>query len=930
MITSTLSTQNFTYPPETLIYPYYSYSNNESVKAAALWHVYDVLPNELKVTENFIQDIYPYKWTQTKIPIMVTYKFNPEGLSVYNFGSGVSSTDVFGYPPTNPIGALYPITIALSGINAQYYTVDDHQFAKLNAITLVTSLTGIELHDYIITINDDYVEFISESSAEDVQLQSQLYARAFDDNGAIASGYVFTALTSLCSISSAIITARTKVNIEQQFTTGFNFPVGLPTSYVAYISHPFENNINEIQVNTFSSDCLYAQKIKDQGLLLEGKISTLNVPAVTTSNTNNLALSGASGVYAITYNPVKKLLYAADSDSNKVYLYNEAKTITQTLYLSTAISQLFGSVPSLSARLSEIPISPSSLSIDKEHNVWVALYDSSLVLKYNTDLTTRMASAAPMSSLTDLFSAIDSQQAPYHTPSTVKVDQTNNVWACYSHPLSGSLIKYDTNGNQELYIKFETPNTVPVDLAINKENEVWTACHEGNKVLCYNGYTGSLISERSFEVLKPSYLAVDKGNNLWVLHGYNLITKFDPLAGQASTWKVKNTPGFEYTLIRNRLINLSEYPIEEIQEAYEKDEIWGGVAVDLLNRVWAVNSETNTALLIPATEPSRMKLVSLIPKADTNYYIRSIDDNYVQSVSTPYVRSAQAVGDWTGNEWYQKFGSDIQDKLVMGYSTNFRIYDLYQDAPAVAKVNEDFSGASYFKSLALPELLQENTRLFDDFFVSLVGSGSLTSEELGRVFYEKIANFNLNHSDINTTEIAQFLSLLSSVKLEAETFGVDFPVEIERLINIFSVPLHNLRGQPVYNTTVVENIGDILTQSSLITAGQYLYVKDKRYDTYQIVEVGQQDITNQNVYPLSSISIDGLRIQQDPIELFKNYHFFEYNPYNVIGYQSNIIDWENPYTTATYANSSWNFYYEDDGFLDLYFNNLLTKRLFDK
>ena len=62
--------------------------------------------------------------------------------------------------------------------------------------------------------------------------------------------------------------------------------------------------------------------------------------------------------------------------------------------------------------------------------------------------------------------------------------------------------------------------------------------------------------------------------------------------------------------------------------------------------------------------------------------------------------------------------------------------------------------------------------------------------------------------------------------------------------------------------------------------------------------------------------------------IFENYYFFEYNPFQKAGYHSNLIDWNNPYTTITYQTSSANEYYKDDGIIELYFNNLLTKRLF--
>jgi DNA helicase IV len=59
-----------------------------------------------------------------------------------------------------------------------------------------------------------------------------------------------------------------------------------------------------------------------------------------------------------------------------------------------------------------------------------------------------------------------------------------------------------------------------------------------------------------------------------------------------------------------------------------------------------------------------------------------------------------------------------------------------------------------------------------------------------------------------------------------------------------------------------------------------------------------------------------------------NYYFFEYDIENSNGYKSNIIDWDSPNTTINYNLSTNEQWYGDDQIVELYFNKLLTKRLF--
>lgn len=897
IITATLSTLNFIYPPESLKYPYYSYSNNETVKAACLCHIYDVLPTSLKITENFLQPIYPYKWTEIPIPVLITCSFDPAQLSAYNFGSTVSATDVFSYPKTNELGNRYPLKITIPNLPLSSYNVEQHVY-----------------------------------NIETNSVSSNLYFKAYENNGTISSGYVFTSLTCLTTASTIQIQADTYTAVlEQSGKAEFAFPTGLPINYQAYISHPYENNINIIELNTFSLDNTYAQYFKEKDMLLEGKISTIDVPLNFVDN-----VSALGGVYPVAFNPANKHLYAADSDSSRIHLYVD-KVLTKSLDLSAAVFNIISGLPTANIPLSSIAITPSSLSIDGENNVWVALYDCSLVLKYDTNLTTVLASATPQPPTTvdDLFNDVDSYAGSfYNTPSVVEVDQNNKLWVTYSHPLSGRLVHFNSNGTlQATLSSIVYPiNTVPVDVCITKNNNVWVACREKNLVICYQNSNSSSYTNiqalSSFEILKPSYIAVDKQDNLWVLHGYNLISQISFAEGfQFKTWKLENFPNHNLSLIRTNYTTIDQYPSEEINEISQNDEIWGGIAIDVLNRIWFIDSQTNSVFVAPVNNLENYKKVSLIPKATENYYF----GNTTQVVETSFVRSAQAVGDWTGNKWYQKFGNVFESYPIKGLSNTFEVKDLL-NSTNIAKVNEDFNCTEYFRRLALPELIQNNEKLFNEFLAALVGTGDVTAEEIGRVLYEKIANFVGNHADVETAEIRQLISLLQQVKIESKKYGVSFPAEIERLLNIFSVSLYHLRGVPVYETNPLTNLGEALTLSSLVTATQYLYVKDRFYDTYQIVQVAPEINTGALVYPLSSIQIEGLRGQQSVQgnEILQNYYFFTYNPYEIVDYSGNLIDWKNEATTITYNISSAEDYYKDNGIIDLYFNNLLTKRLFGK
>ena len=870
LITATLSTEQFTYPPESLVYPYFSYSNNEVVKAVETCHVLDAVPTELKVTENFIQDTYPVKWSNIPIPVMVTCRFDPAHSPLFADIEGISAADIFTYPKSNDLGLLYNVTLSISGL-----------------------------------------------SSNQCESDKNLYFKSTDKNGSIASGYIFSTITPLTSINSAKIIASTTIVNELTSTKRFAFPTGYPLNTTAFISHPFANNINKVDVNSYLSKCSEIVYYKNLGLLPEGRVESFSVPTVESENTNNLQLSGVGGILGLTLNPVKNILYAADADSNKIHLFKN-NALLSSVDLSSVLSK---------------PVSPSYISIDKNHNVWISTYDSSKILKYNYLMDTLMASASFESSLSGNFEEFDSFNLPFMSPPIVETDLNNDVWVCYSHPLSSYIAKFDSYGNQ-LFVEKLDYNAVPVSLNIDQQNNLWVACREGNSIFCYDT-NGTKLS--SFDFLKPSFTTLDRSSNLWIAHGYNLVSVLNTQTLGVSSWRLQTTPIFKYELIRSNYIPYNEYSEEEIANSQSNNEMWGGLASDVLNRIWFINSESNFAGTFFAEEPSNMKFATLVPTVCSQPFI----GDYLEDIPTNAVRSAQAIGDWTGNKWYQKYAKSTNYIQVSGTSNSFSILNLtghsnyknYTDTDfsKLAKVNEDFNYSDYLQKLALPELINQNKSLFDSFFPGLVGNDEVTSvENPGKLFYEKIANFNANHSDVDTAEIKQLKSLAKQVYVESKDFGIDFPSEVSRLLNIFSVPLHDLRGTVTLEEDPENRIGALLMAYDTVSANQYIYAKDRIYNTIQLIYLTPEN-SETTVFPLTSLDIDGLRgnINEIGNTNFDNYYFFALNDVALSEYQNNVIDWNSPDTTLSYTLSTEEDYYSDNGIVELYFNNLLTRKIFE-
>jgi hypothetical protein len=1109
LLVVSLSTENFQYPPETLKYPYYSYSNNEVVKAVTLHYIIDVPVTDLKITENLITDVYPVKWTNIPIPVLVTCVFDTnKSLPFFSLLSSMPLSDVLCYPKTNYLGLSSELKLSLSGVPSNLYTVQ----------------------------------------------QSPLYFSSTDKFQNPTRGYIFTTITPLSTISTTCVMASTVVHnetdLDPQTSSKFNFPVGFPIEPCAYISHPFERNINKISITPYTNNYTAVTEFKQQGLLIDGGVEHINFPLSHTLNdTTKFQLSGTTGIYGLAYNPETTTLYAADSDQNILYKISSNNEIAETAVLSSATNSEYNT--------------PTHISIDSEHNVWVSLYDNYTLLKYDKNLTNVLARATPtnISSL-ELSSLDNATGSPLVAPPIVEVDRENNVWATYTNQISSFIIKYDSNGNQitsSSILSSISNNSNPVSIAINKQNNLWVACEETNEIRFYSSQG---VLRRTIPMLSPKYIAIDNDNDLWVLHGYNLYTCIDTKLSLATpnsivgrTWKLATSPRLKTELVSKSILSINQYPKQLVEESNFNNEIWGGLSVDAFNRIWVIDSENNKIAIFYKNSPDDIRLVQVSPKARKNYYIKPGTDyisevpiEYVSPTQASGVRSAQASGDWTGNKWLQKFGNKFYKAPVFGKSAPFsvrhlnvnnesktmeicipnktdltksevrakvtftgdrlgtlfgynyfgesagdweaigrfaegKVYlELFQNRKEISefeytlnvkypkindqtisiifpkveeykslgqkdrgvsdvfyfnerrrkdfritKINNSFDYAGYLKSLALPVTLVQSPSAFDVLISGIAGDAKqFNSEDIGKTVYEKIANFVINHSDVDTAEIKSLKSLADQMSINYKTFGTDFPVEIQQFLDLFSTSKHHFRGTPLYDQNILDNIGSYIKGHDIINSGEILVIKDKFYNKYLtltvpsrefnydvfsstnlFIETGKKillvgggvppplssafvqeilngatkieisanvddiydkryrsmtgDIqsydtttgnltanitnligyytspsesfsrwnvklkgrTNTNSYPLSSLTVTNLR---EPF--LSHYHFFRYQPYKINGYQSNLIDWNEKLTSISFNLSSNEDWYSDEGIIDCYFNNILTRGLF--
>ena len=889
LLTATLETSGFIYPLDSKIYDYFSYANNKTVRTGLLWQVNNILPDYLKVSENYINDIYPQKWNGVKIPFTVTCQSSRA--SLLSGSDSAESGIIFSYPESNNLGLQSNIFVKLS--NTDNFTVDE----------------------------------------------APLHFKATDDNGSTTGGFIFTTITPTTSIDTTNILVSTVAYIDIDIETNkFTYPVGYTPNPFVWVSNPERNTINRVTLEPYFNTCPSINEYKNNRVLVEGYVKAISVPKVELNTTYNYSMSGFAGIYGMAIDPRRHELIATDAELDRIYKFSSQGLLLSTIELSsiTGYSPVTGGP------------TPSNISIDENYNFYVSLFNAVSVLKFDKEFNYLYTLTPSGIDIEEIINGDNILKPP-----TVETDRENNVWVTYAYPLCSLLVKYNSTGQPILQIPLSS-YIIPVSIAITPDNSVWV----GNNIVTtvtpstavpflvqdtilnyIPGYqittgnlqlfsaNGTLLSTVS-GFINPSYLALDRNNSLWFTHGIRNIGYID-INGNTGSWRVNNESNEEQVKFQplDEVYIEDESVIGSDQEliVLDADEELGGLGVDVYNRVWVIDSLTNLVYAFSATSTisnDQIQIAKIYPDSTIGYF-NNLNDTFTYTTTSEFFKSAQANGDWTGNRWYQKYfrPSAVSAIPLSGISTSFSIKPFINNTE-IYRINENFNNANYFKSLILPDSLNKNTNLLDNFFGAAVGTSTPSAyEDLGQTVYERIANFVYNHTDVDTCNIDQLLSLADQMDVFAANYDLTLPSEIKKYLDITSISKNKLWGLRSPIPLSALSIGSKLnTRTDYITAGTYIYLQSKFDSKYTFYQVPL--LSSSIIYPLSSLQGYGF---VQPV--LANYLFYNFVPRYTDNFIENYIDWQNPNTTLSPYLSTTIEWYGDNGAIETAFNYLLTENL---
>jgi len=163
---------------------------------------------------------------------------------------------------------------------------------------------------------------------------------------------------------------------------------------------------------------------------------------------------------------------------------------------------------------------PTSVAIDHDNDVWVAIMDQSILLEYDQE-TKKF----------DIYNTLTTDAGP----TAIEIDGSNNVW--FAESLVGNLGKIDGQTKQMTeFMPSEGPLAEPFALMIDEQENIWVAEHLGPSITKFNPILESFdkVNISNSESL-PFGMVLDKYDNIWVAqHVVDSLIVHDPYNNRMS------------------------------------------------------------------------------------------------------------------------------------------------------------------------------------------------------------------------------------------------------------------------------------------------------------------------------------------------------------------------------------------------------------
>ncbi len=739
-------------------------------------------------------------------------------------------------------------------------------------------------------------------------------------------------------------------NVSLSANLTYNVPI-LSAQYVnptLWVSNPEAGMMVNVQY-TYNP---VLSAVFDTPNLNIAQVYPFNMPIITTPDFANdpMALSGFHGINAIASLPAPTYhAWALDSEMNYLYRVNTIGQILCAIDINAVVSN------NNLGFLVNNQVSPLGMALDGKQNIWMTLYDSISTLKFDSSgkflfATTPLSSVGNPAGYPPNINPFWYNQNTYYLynsaspydynqlnaidinfvePTGIDTDTKNNVWVTYSNFMSGFAVKYNEYGGLLKTIVYPVRNS-PQSLVIDNDDNVWITCvntiyPSGPCNIEKRNSNGILLSSFGFGIKGLNKITLDYNQNPWFTFSYSWVGSIDNKTGKLF---YTNLSGTGDTMYAANWFDPSKNTDETALE---------GIGCDLNGNVYVINSIENQIYVLDSNTKKFINKFYVNPQGFTFY----LDGEYQPTKMNASVwnKSAQAEGDWTGLNWYRKYANSTtipeyttttKNITITGKSVSLDFVNFLEND--IFKANENFDLADNMKALAFSPALAESQFLFDNFLGSIYGKYPFNHDDIGVTLYEKIANYISNISDIDYCNVKELYNLAYMVDVDLQNFNLNYPEEIERVINFTSINLSKLLGadslQQDYftepNSQGKYNMkrNPITSLNYMVTAGIPMVLNDRSLNQYRLINTGY--INCSSMYTLDDFAkYIGFTDPNWP----SYYQFHEFIDIYDGKQLAGIIDWSNPQTAINQNLSSANDWFGEGNYIDTQFSFELYKGL---
>jgi hypothetical protein len=262
------------------------------------------------------------------------------------------------------------------------------------------------------------------------------------------------------------------------------------------------------------------------------------------------------------------------------------------------------------------------------------------------------------------------------------------------------------------------------------------------------------------------------------------------------------------------------------------------------------------------------------------------------------------------------------------------------------RFNESWDAGEVIQSYALAEHTYLNPLFFGDFMEVAVGGLENDYQSIGRTMFERIANFVKNHSDIDVSNVNQFYSILDSIDVPYDNYQLNYPSEMGRLVDMFSINKKRLLGDfckcnrnffteiefcefcghkhGLNRSKLSQTSDEFFVSAGIPFVVENVFSKNSTY-RFDIVFPSVEDLSGQQTAIINTVPA----VSWMTSSVYYKYSFYEYISSFCNVQEEGVINWNDPFTTLSSAISTTEQWYGDEGLIEEMLNYEIHRGIYN-